>query len=52
MLTLCILALLVLVLFAGLLILTGLVVIWPITLALGLMIFGDVLIIRSIFKRK
>lgn len=52
MLTLCILALLVLVLFAILLITTGLIVIWPLTLALMLMIAGDVLIIKSIFKRK
>ena len=52
MLTLCILALLVLVLFAVLLITTGLVVIWPLTLALVLMIVSDVLIIKSIFKRR
>jgi len=52
MLTLCILALLILVLFAMLLITTGLVVIWPLTLALVLMIVGDVLIIKSIFKRR
>lgn len=52
MLTLCILALLILVLFAMLLITTGLVVIWPLTLALVLMIVSDVLIIKSIFKRR
>ena len=52
MLTLCILALLVLVLFAMLLITTGLIVIWPLTLALVIMIVGDVLIIKSIFKRR
>lgn len=52
MLTLCILALLVLVLFAVLLITTGLVVIWPLTLALAIMIFCDVMIIKSIFKRR
>lgn len=52
MLTLCILALLVLILFAMLLITTGLIVIWPLTLALAIMIFGDIMIIKSIFKRK
>ena len=52
MLTLLLLALLVLVLFAILLITTGLVVIWPLTVALILMIGGDVLIIRSIIKRR
>lgn len=52
MLTLCILALLVLILFAMLLITTGLIVIWPLTLALVLMIVGDVLIIKRIFKRR
>ena len=51
MITLCILALLVLVLFAGLLVLTGLVVIWPVTLALALMIIGDIMIIRAIRKK-
>ena len=52
MLTLCILALLVLILFAILLITTGLIVIWPLTLALILMIAGDILIIKGIFKRR
>lgn len=52
MLTLCILALLILVLFAILLITTGLVVIWPLTVALIIMIAGDVLLIKSIFKRR
>ena len=51
MITLCVLALLVLVLFAGLLVLTGLVVIWPVTLALALMIIGDIMIIRAIRKK-
>lgn len=51
MITLCVLALLVLVLFAGLLVLTGLVVIWPVTLALALMIIGDILIIKAIRKK-
>lgn len=51
MITLCILALLVLILFAGLLLLTGLVVLWPVTLALGLMIIGDILIIRALRKK-
>jgi hypothetical protein len=45
-------ALLILVLFAVLLIVTGLVVIWPITVALGIMIAGDVLLIRGIIKRR
>lgn len=52
MLTLLILALLVLVLFAILLITTGLIVIWPLTLALIIMIAGDVLLIKRIFKRR
>lgn len=52
MLTLCIMALLVLILFAILLITTGLVVIWPLTVALIIMITCDVLIIKSIFKRR
>lgn len=52
MLTLCILALLILVLFAILLITTGLVVIWPLTVALVIMIACDVMIIKSIFKRR
>lgn len=51
MLTLCIMALLVLILFAALLIMTGLIVIWPITLALGIMILGDIMIIRSIIRQ-
>ena len=51
MITLCVLALLVLVLFAGLLVLTGLVVIWPVTLALALMIIGDIMIIKAIRKK-
>lgn len=51
MITLCILALLVLILFAGLLLLTGLVVLWPVTLALALMIIGDILIIRALRKK-
>ena len=50
MLTLCILALLVLILFAALLIMSGLIAIWPVTLALGILIFGDVLIIKSIIN--
>ena len=51
MLTLCIMSLLVLILFAALLIMTGLVVIWPVTLALGIMIFCDIMLIRSIIRR-
>lgn len=51
MITLCVLALLVLILFAGLLLLTGLVVLWPVTLALALMIIGDILIIRALRKK-
>lgn len=51
MITLCVLALLVLVLFAGLLVLTGLVVVWPVTLALALMIIGDIMIIKAIRKK-
>ena len=52
MITLLIMALLVLVLFAVLLVMTGLVVIWPVTLALGLMIFGDVMLIRKVVKKR
>lgn len=52
MITLLIMALLVLVLFAVLLVMTGLVVIWPVTLALGLMIAGDVLLIRKVIKKR
>lgn len=52
MITLLLLVLLVLVLFAVLLVMTGLVVIWPITVALIIMIGGDVMIIRSIIKRR
>lgn len=51
MLTLLLLALLVLILFAALLIMTGLVVIWPLTLALGIMICSDIALIRKIIKR-
>jgi hypothetical protein len=51
MLTLCIIGLMVLILFAALLIMTGLIVIWPVTLALAIMIFGDIMIIKSLFKR-
>ena len=52
MLTILIMALLVLILFAALLIMTGLVVIWPLTLALIIMIACDILLIKSIFKRR
>lgn len=52
MIVLALLALLIMVLFAVLLIVTGLVVIWPITVALGIMIAGDVLLIRGIIKRR
>lgn len=52
MVTLLLLALLVLVLFGVLLIMTGLVVVWPVTLALVIMIVSDIMVIKSIFKKR
>ncbi len=52
MITLLLLSLLVLVLFGVLLIMTGLVVVWPVTLALVIMIVSDIMVIKSIFKKR
>jgi len=52
MITIMLLALLVLVLFGVLLIMTGLVVVWPVTLALIIMIVSDIMVIKSIFKKR